>query len=167
MAEQVLIQFRADKALKQEVTEIYEQLGMDLPTAFRMFMKRSKQVRGLPFEAVLPEPVVREDFMNAFNALRAEAADLPEMSLDEIDKEISSANTVQGSEVINAINKYASSTITVTVKTKANATGKAYTGAYTDPGVSDNDHVNEAAMFSSTVSANTNGEVTGITFTQK
>ena len=32
MAEQVLIQFRADKALKQDVAEIYEQLGMDLPT---------------------------------------------------------------------------------------------------------------------------------------
>ena len=38
MAEQVLIQFRADKELKQEVAEIYETLGMDLPTAFRMFM---------------------------------------------------------------------------------------------------------------------------------
>ena len=36
MADQVLIQFRADKALKQEVAEIYESLGMDLPTAFRM-----------------------------------------------------------------------------------------------------------------------------------
>lgn len=58
MAEQVLIQFRADKALKQEVTEIYEKLGMDLPTAFRMFMTRSKMVKGLPFEATLPEQVV-------------------------------------------------------------------------------------------------------------
>lgn len=38
MAEQVLIQFRADKLLKQEVAEIYEALGMDLPIAFRMFM---------------------------------------------------------------------------------------------------------------------------------
>ena len=55
MAEQVLIQFRADKALKQEVSEIYESLGMDLPTAFRMFMTRSKMVKGLPFEATLPE----------------------------------------------------------------------------------------------------------------
>ena len=36
MAEQVLIQFRADKELKQEVADIYEQLGMDLPTGFRM-----------------------------------------------------------------------------------------------------------------------------------
>ncbi len=31
MADQVLIQFRADKNLKQEVTEIYDRLGMDLP----------------------------------------------------------------------------------------------------------------------------------------
>ena len=54
MAEQVLIQFRADKALKQEVAEIYESIGMDMPTAFRMFMIRSKMVRGLPFDARLP-----------------------------------------------------------------------------------------------------------------
>ena len=58
MAEQVLIQFRADKALKQEVAEIYETLGMDLPTAFRMFMTRSKMVKGLPFEATLPETTI-------------------------------------------------------------------------------------------------------------
>ena len=58
MAEQVLIQFRADKELKQEVADIYEQLGMDLPTAFRMFMVRSRIVRGLPFEATLPEKKV-------------------------------------------------------------------------------------------------------------
>ncbi|MBP5159645.1 MAG: type II toxin-antitoxin system RelB/DinJ family antitoxin [Lachnospiraceae bacterium] len=91
MAEQVLIQFRADKALKQEVAEIYEELGMDLPTAFRMFMRRSKQVRGLPFEAVLPDTSPREDFKTAFEALRAEAADMPEMSLKEINAEISAA----------------------------------------------------------------------------
>ena len=54
MAEQVLIQFRADKALKQEVTEIYESIGLDMPTAFRMFMVRSKMVGGLPFDARLP-----------------------------------------------------------------------------------------------------------------
>lgn len=102
--------------------------------------------------------VTNDTATQAFDAIN-EAANVIKNEYD--------GNTVQGSEVINAINKYASSTITVTVKTKANATGKAYTGAYTDPGVSDNDHVNEAAMFSSTVSTNTNGEVTGITFTQK
>ena len=91
MAEQVLIQFRADRKLKQDVANIYEQLGMDLPTAFRMFMNKSIQVRGLPFDAVLPKTDIREDFRTAFNALREEASDTPEMTLEEINAEISAA----------------------------------------------------------------------------
>lgn len=90
MAEQTLIQFRADKALKQEVAEIYEKLGMDLPTAFRMFMVKSKMVRGLPFEATLPEnKITKAEAKNAFYELRRQAADVPEMSLEEINAEIS------------------------------------------------------------------------------
>lgn len=90
MAEQVLIQFRADKELKQEVSEIYEQLGMDLPTAFRMFMTRSRMVKGLPFEATLPErSVTRAEAKRAFYELRRQAAEVPEMSLEEINAEIS------------------------------------------------------------------------------
>lgn len=58
MAEQVLIQFRADKALKQEVT--------------------------------LPEnTITRAESKNAFHELRRQAADVPEMTLDEINAEIS------------------------------------------------------------------------------
>lgn len=92
MAEQVLIQFRADKALKQEVAEIYEALGMDLPTAFRMFMTKSKMVKGLPFEAKLPENTIsKTEARNAFFELRKQAADIPEMSLDEINEEIAAA----------------------------------------------------------------------------
>lgn len=92
MAEQVLIQFRADKALKQEVTEIYEKLGMDLPTAFRMFMTRSKMVKGLPFEATLPErTVTRAEAKNAFYEMRRQAAGLGELSLEEINAEIAAA----------------------------------------------------------------------------
>lgn len=90
MAEQVLIQFRADKALKQEVSEIYERLGMDLPTAFRMFMTKSKMVKGLPFEATLPEQTVtRTEAKSAFYELRKQASNVPEMSLEEINAEIS------------------------------------------------------------------------------
>lgn len=93
MAEQVLIQFRADKALKQEVAEIYESLGMDLPTAFRMFMTRSKLVKGLPFEATLPEQTVTSaEAKKAFHELRRQASDVPEMTLDEINAEI---NTIR------------------------------------------------------------------------
>lgn len=89
MSEQVLIQFRADKALKQEVAEIYEKLGLDLPTAFRMFMAKSKMVKGLPFEAMLPEDTItRAEAKKAFYELRKQAADVPEMTLDEINAEI-------------------------------------------------------------------------------
>lgn len=92
MAEQVLIQFRADKTLKQETADIYEQLGMDLPTAFRMFMKRSIQAKGLPFEARLPEQTVtRTDALEAFYQARAQMSELPEMSLEEINNEIKEA----------------------------------------------------------------------------
>ena len=92
MAEQVLIQFRADKVLKQEVTDIYEQLGMDLPTALRMFLKRSKQAKGLPFEATLPaQTITRGDALDAFYSARQQMADEPEMSLEEINAEISAA----------------------------------------------------------------------------
>lgn len=92
MSEQVLIQFRADKALKQEVAEIYERLGMDLPTAFRMFMAKSKIVKGIPFEVTLPEnTITRAEAKNAFYKLRRQAADIPEMSLDEINAEISAS----------------------------------------------------------------------------
>ncbi len=92
MAEQVLIQFRADKALKQEVTEIYESLGMDLPTALRMFMNKSKMVKGVPFDVRLPEnTVTRAEAMRAFEDLRAQASELPEMTLEEINAEISAA----------------------------------------------------------------------------
>lgn len=92
MAEQVLIQFRADKELKQEVAEIYEQLGMDLPTAFRMFMAKSKMARGLPFAATLPEKTItRAEAKNAFHELRKQASDAPKMSLEEINAEIAAA----------------------------------------------------------------------------
>ena len=90
MSEQVLIQFRADKDLKQEVSEIYESLGMDLPTAFRMFMSMSKMVKGIPFSVTLPEgTITRSAALSAFERMRASSANVPEMTLDEINAEIS------------------------------------------------------------------------------
>ena len=86
---QVLVQFRVDGELKNEVSEIHNVLGMDLPTAFRMFMVRSKMVRGIPFETTLPEnKVTRAEGLAAFEELRRQAADVPEMTLDEINAEI-------------------------------------------------------------------------------
>lgn len=92
MAEQVLNQFRSDKALREDCIAIYEALGMDLNTAFRMFMERTRMVRGLPFPAVLPETkMTMADAQKAIDALREEAAALPDMTLDEINAEIRAA----------------------------------------------------------------------------
>lgn len=52
-----MVQFRADKSLKQEGTEIYE-------------------------------VITRNDGINGFYEIRRQLADVPEMSLDEINAEI-------------------------------------------------------------------------------
>ena len=89
MAEQALVQARVDKELKQEVTEIYESLGLDLPTAIRMFFVRSKMVRGIPFETTLPKEVItRSEALGALEDMFDQAKDVPEMSLEEINEEI-------------------------------------------------------------------------------
>ena len=89
MAEQTLIQFRADKLLKEEVSAIYESLGMDLTTALRMFMVRSKLTKGLPFPAIIPEETItRKEALSAFDQLRAQASNVSEMTLEEINAEI-------------------------------------------------------------------------------
>ncbi|MCC8059499.1 MAG: type II toxin-antitoxin system RelB/DinJ family antitoxin [Clostridiales bacterium] len=97
MAEQSLVQVRVDKSLKEEVSDIYESLGMDLPTAIRMFLTRSKMVRGIPFETTLPKGMVtRTEALEAFEELRRQAADVPEMSLEEINQEIAEVRNARG-----------------------------------------------------------------------
>lgn len=92
MSEQTLVQARIDKDLKQEVSEIYSALGIDLPTAIRMFFVKSKMVRGIPFDTTLPKEVVtRSEAMNALEDMFKQAADVPEMTLDEINEEIAQA----------------------------------------------------------------------------
>ena len=89
MAKQVLNQFRSDKALREECIAIYEALGMDLNTAFRMFMERTRMVRGLPFPATLPQDTMtRAEAKATIAEIRQEAADMPEMTLEEINAEI-------------------------------------------------------------------------------
>ena len=92
MAEQVLNQFRSDKALREDCVAIYEAMGMDLNTAFRMFMERTRMVRGLPFPAVLPQTrMTREEARQIIADMREDGAKVPEMTLDEINAEIAAA----------------------------------------------------------------------------
>ena len=96
MAEQVLVQVRVDKKLKEEVSEIYEMLGLDLPTAIRMFLVRSKLERGLPFTTRLPkETVTRPEALDALDALFQQASGAPDMTPDEINAEIAAVRAAR------------------------------------------------------------------------
>lgn len=91
MATTSLVQIRVDSTLKEQASKLYEDLGIDLSTAIRMFLKRSVLINGVPFSMTLP----KEDY-KAGRALRAmqeisEASErngLADMSLDEINAEI-------------------------------------------------------------------------------
>lgn len=83
MSEQVLIQFSTDKELKDTCTEIFSTIGIDLNTAFRMFMERTKALNTFPFPIM-----TSEEALSVFDELREDASDVPEMSMEEIDAEI-------------------------------------------------------------------------------
>lgn len=86
-----LVQIRVDEDLKNEATDIFERLGLDLPTAIRVFLKKSVEESGIPFSLkVDPAKKSLKKGMKAFNALRKEAKKkgLQDMSLDEINADI-------------------------------------------------------------------------------
>lgn len=89
-----VMQFRVDDELKAQATEVCENLGMDLPTALRIFMKRTVIANGIPFSMTLPkEPYNGERAVRALQSL-SEAAQkngTANMSLDEINAEIATA----------------------------------------------------------------------------
>ena len=86
-----LLQLRIDDNLRKEASDVYSQLGLDLPTAIRMFLTRSVQVRGIPFSMILPEENYKATA--AVTAMKrmsndAENAGVADMTLDEINAEI-------------------------------------------------------------------------------
>ena len=81
-------QLRLDDQLKEEAAQVFSNLGLDLPTAIRIFLKRSVQVHGIPFPMQLKE----EENLGivAMRELQAEAIrnGTSNMTLDEINAEI-------------------------------------------------------------------------------
>lgn len=89
-----VFQMRLDDELKLEAAAIYEKLGLDLPTAIRMFLKRSILDNGIPFSVTLPKEPDRADL--AAEAMRqmsaaAQRHGVSELSLEEINEEITAA----------------------------------------------------------------------------
>lgn len=44
-----LIQFRVDKELKNEADKFFKELGLDLGTAIKLFLKQSVNKQAIPF----------------------------------------------------------------------------------------------------------------------
>ncbi|GAP05086.1 type II toxin-antitoxin system RelB/DinJ family antitoxin [Fructobacillus tropaeoli] len=54
------VHFRMDEEDKKAVEELYQQMGMTASDAFRLFAKKSLEVRGLPFELYQPNERLQE-----------------------------------------------------------------------------------------------------------
>ena len=85
-----VVQVRVDEQLKEDVTNIYEELGMDLPTAIRIFLKRSVQEKGIPFSMKLTDIQHGNKAVAAMQRMSqaAEENGIADMSLEEINQEI-------------------------------------------------------------------------------
>lgn len=90
--EKVLIQVKVDADLKEELTTIYADLGIDIPTAIRIFLVKCRKEKGIPFPLKVTTPqITKAVAQKAFDALWQEAKDLPPMTLEEINAEIAAA----------------------------------------------------------------------------
>lgn len=86
-----VLQIRINDELKNQAVALYNELGIDISTAIRMFLKKSISVGGLPFDTK-----VDLQTLNAVLALEnmrntSEANGNSSMSLDEINEEIKKA----------------------------------------------------------------------------
>ena len=83
-----VLQVRVDDELKEKVAAIYDQLGMDLSTAVRMFFKKTLLVGGLPFDTKIDNKTLSA--ILAIEKMRdiSEANGNCNMTLDDINEEI-------------------------------------------------------------------------------
>ena len=82
-----LLQVRVDEKTRSAAGRIYEKLGIDLPTAVRMFLARTILENGIPFSMKL-RPAAPADVLDAMKQASQSAADagVADMSLDEINE---------------------------------------------------------------------------------
>ena len=86
-----VLQIRINDELKNQAVALYNELGIDISTAIRMFLKKSISVGGLPFDTkvdlqTLNAVLALENMRNTF-----EANGNSSMSLGEINEEIKKA----------------------------------------------------------------------------
>lgn len=84
------IQVRIDKEDKDKASQIFEDIGIDISTAIRMFLKKSIKVNGLPFSVNDYEELDYLSAMDTILEMKAEAEKngCQNITLEEINKVI-------------------------------------------------------------------------------
>ena len=87
------LQIRVEDNLKEQAMALFERLGLDLPTAIRIFLKKSVAENGVPFE-LKEKPRISANGLEALYALNAEALKNGRagMTEEEIEAEIAVAH---------------------------------------------------------------------------
>ena len=88
-----LVQFRVDESMRIQAVDICERLGIDLPTAMRMFLFRMVQENGIPFSMTLDDDGKTARALTAMKKASLISAENgnADMSLDDINAEIAAA----------------------------------------------------------------------------
>ena len=89
-----VVQVRVDDVLRMQATSVAEQLGLDLPTAIRVFLTRMVADRAIPFRLALPQREVgASDAIDAMYEMGRISAGNgnSQMMLAEIDAEIAAS----------------------------------------------------------------------------
>ena len=86
-----VLQVRVDEDLKNKATAIYNELGIDLSTAIRMFLKKSVSVGGIPFDTKIDEStlgaIIAVQNMRSISEENGNSS----MTLDDVNEEIKKA----------------------------------------------------------------------------
>lgn len=83
-----MLQVRVDDNLKEQASILYDNLGMDLSTAIRMFLKKSIQVGGIPFDVRYDDGSA--SFMIALHNIQQQSKENgnDKLSIEDINEEI-------------------------------------------------------------------------------
>lgn len=82
-----IFQMRIDEDLKNRASSLYDNIGIDLPTAIRMFLKRSILVQGIPFDTRIDNNNKGIEILNQINK-QSKINKTDNLSLEEINQEI-------------------------------------------------------------------------------
>jgi DNA-damage-inducible protein J len=88
-AQSALIQVRIDESIKAKADALFSDLGLDTPTAIRIFLNQAIRREGMPFEVAKPQPNAETlaAMLNGMEMIPRTYKDFQEL-LDEIDAEI-------------------------------------------------------------------------------